>query len=338
MYEQIIPTELFRERQLALLEEAEDRRLVRQLRASAGRKTKARSTVAVSTLGLLAAALLAAGLVALFALSVPALGKENDVRQQSVPRSDKTDAAAIATTSTTTTPKASFASGSGANFLGVKVSDHGNLLSFESPQGQEQLFDGQEGYAVCNSVGAPLGHDTGSVESGFGAPTFSQPNGAGTFPLTVTRKTTDGKFQLKQVWSKPDPIEKDVTVAMTLTNLSTNPLFGLELSRSGDFDIGNSGLDQGAKTDDSVWQWDDSDSSADTSPGGTMLTALTPGANHFSQIHSRSDWVGAGREQCLDGNLATPTSAQDLAMRMFYDLGDFNGGQSKTVKFEYGRM
>jgi hypothetical protein len=30
-----------------------------------------------------------------------------------------------------TTVKASFASGSGANFLGVKVSDHGNLLSFE---------------------------------------------------------------------------------------------------------------------------------------------------------------------------------------------------------------
>ena len=244
-----------------------------------------------------------------------------------------------------TVVKASFASGSGTNFLGVKVSDHGNLLSFESPQGQENAFSDAEGYAVCSTqvddetVGERVnGHDTGSVFGGFAAPTFSQPNGAGTFPLTVTRRTIDGKFQLTQVWNKPDTVEKDVTVAMTLTNLSTNPLFGLELSRSGDFDIGNSGLDQGAKTDDSVWQWDDSDSSADTSPGGTMLTALTPGANHFSQIHSRSDWVGAGREQCLDGNLATPTSAQDLAMRMFYDLGDFNGGQSKTVKFEYGRM
>jgi hypothetical protein len=25
-------------------------------------------------------------------------------------------------------------------------------------------------------------------------------------------------------------------------------------------------------------------------------------------------------------------------MRMFYELGDFNAGQSKTVKFEYRRM
>src|SRR5215204_2911648 len=182
MYEQINPTQMFRERQLALLEEAGDRRLARQLRAGAERQTKERSTIAVSTVGLLAA-LLAAGLVALFALSVPALGKENDVRQQSVPRSDKRDAA-IATTSTTTTPKASFASGSGANFLGVKVSDHGNLLSFESPQGQEQLFDGQEGYALCSNFGNTVhAHDTGSVESGFGVPTFSQPNGTGTFPL-----------------------------------------------------------------------------------------------------------------------------------------------------------
>jgi hypothetical protein len=35
-----------------------------------------------------------------------------------------------------TTVKASFASGSGTNRLGVKVSNHGNLLSFVSPAGQ----------------------------------------------------------------------------------------------------------------------------------------------------------------------------------------------------------
>src|SRR5215217_7021489 len=48
-----------------------------------------------------------------------------------------------------TTVKASFVSGTGANFLGVKVSNHGNLLSFESPAGQEAVFtgEGREGYA-----------------------------------------------------------------------------------------------------------------------------------------------------------------------------------------------
>src|SRR5215218_753776 len=134
-----------------------------------------------------------------------------------------------------TTVKASFASGSGANFLGVKVSNHGNLLSFESPAGQEAVFQGREGYAICTTGGSTHnGNDTGDVEVGFGAPTFVQPT-AGKFPLTVTRNTTDGKFQLKQVWAKPDAIEKDVTVTMTLTNRSNAAIQGVFLARSGDF-------------------------------------------------------------------------------------------------------
>jgi hypothetical protein len=287
--------------------------------------------------GLMAALATMAAIVALCAISAHASAEQGADLQRSVSGSSK-KAAAATTSSTSTTPKASFASDSGANFLGVKVSDHGNLMSFESPQGQEQVFDGQEGYAVCNSGGGSFGHDTGSVESGFGPPTFSQPNGAGTFPLTVTRKTTDGKLKLTQVWNKPDPVEKDVTVTMTVTNLSSNPLFGLGLSRSGDFDIGNSGVDQGAKTADSAWQWNDADSSADTPPGGTMLTALTPGTKHVAQMDARAEWLNAGRTKCFDGSVITPTSTQDLAMRMAYTLGDFNGGQSKTVKFEYGLM
>jgi hypothetical protein len=341
MYEQITPTQTFRERQLALLEEAGDRRLVRQLRAGAERKTKARSTVAGSTLGLLAA-LLAAGLLVLFAFSVPALGKQS-ASEKSVSGSNNNDAA-LTTTSSTTTPKASFTSGSGASFLGVKISDHGNLLSFESPQGQENVFSDAEGYAVCSandfSERTVNGHDTGSVEGGFGTPTFSQPNGTGTFPLTVTRNTTDGKFQLTQVWNKPDAIEKDLTVTMTLKNISGANLNDVTLSRSGDFDVGSSSSDQGATTGDSTWQWDDVSSSADNSKVGTMLTALTFGTAHLSRVESRSDWVAAGgtRTGCFARNLATPTSVQDLAMRVTYDVGFFPAGQSKTVKFEYERM
>src|SRR5215216_7571765 len=50
--------------------------------------------------------------------------------------------------------KASFVSGTGADFLGVKVSNHGNLLSFESPAGQEAVFtgEGREGYALCTDT------------------------------------------------------------------------------------------------------------------------------------------------------------------------------------------
>jgi hypothetical protein len=239
-----------------------------------------------------------------------------------------------------TTVKASFASGSGANFLGVKVSDHGNLLSFESPAGQEAVFSGHEGYAVCSNFTQTVhGHDTGDIESGFGAPTFSQPNGSGTFPLTVTRNTTDGKFRLKQVWNKPDATEKDVTVTMTLTNISSASINNVFLSRSGDFDVGTSSSDRGARTNDSVWQWDDVNG-GDSPPVGLMLKALTFGTVHSAFVDLRSDWVGGTRQTCFEHLPAviTPTSVQDLAMRARYSLFNFSPGQSKTVKFEYGRM
>jgi hypothetical protein len=256
--------------------------------------------------------------------------------------------------SSSTTPKATFTNGSGANFLGVKVSDHGNLLSFESPAGQEALFLsdplGNEGFLVCSSgLDGPTvhGHDTGNVEGGFGTPTFAQPNGAGTFPLTVTRNTTDGKFQLKQVWAKPDAIEKDVTVTMTLTNRSSSAISNVKLARTGEFDVGPTGQDRGARTRDSVWQWDDSGGGPDSSaPGGLMLTALTFGTAHQGSVESSTEWrngipaaaIGPIRTRCEGFAQLTPTGVDDYAMKSVYNLETLNAGQSKTVKFEYGRM
>jgi hypothetical protein len=69
-----------------------------------------------------------------------------------------------------------------------------------------------------------------------------------------------------------------------------------------------------------------------------MLTALTSATNHGVFVESRSNWVDATRETCVHGSLTTPTTVQDLALRGIYSLLDFNAGQSKTVKFEYGRM
>jgi hypothetical protein len=294
-------------------------------------------------LGALMAALATmAAILALCALSAHASAEQGGDPQRSVSGESKKVAAIATTSSTSTTPKASFASGSGDNFLGVKVSDHGNLVSFESPKGQEQVFDGREGYALC-SIGVSdaltvHGHDTGSVESGFGPPTFSQPT-AGKFPLTVTRKTTDGKLKLMQVWNQPDAVEKDVTVAMTVTNLSGNSINEVLLSRSGDFDVGNTSADQGARTNDSAWQWNDVDNTTDSPPVGLMLGALSLGTNHEALIESRPDWdINETRQSCLGSVRGTPTPSEDLAMRMLYGLGGLNGGQSKTVKFEYGRM
>lgn len=233
-------------------------------------------------------ALLAAGLLVLFVSSMCAVGEQSD-SQKGIPASGKKDSG-VAIQSSSTAAKATFASGSGFNFLGVKVSNHGNLLSFESPAGREAVFGGCEGYAVCSAGGGEVhAHDTGHLEAGFGAPTFSQPT-AGAFQITVTRRTTDDKFRLKQVWSKPDATEKDVTVATTLTKLSSGPIDGGQLSRSGDFDIGDSSSDQGALTTDSAWLWDN-EGGADVQPVGLMLTGLTFGTNHAVRIEHQSDWI-----------------------------------------------
>ena len=247
-----------------------------------------------------------------------------------------------------TTVKASFASGSGFNFLGVKVSDHGNLISFESPASRQAVFGGREGYAVCSGAGDPVhGHDTGDVEGGFAAPTFSQPT-VGAFPLTVTRRTTDGKFQLTQVWAKPDPVEKDVTVTMTLKNISGAPIdSNVMLSRSGDFDLGDSSADLGAETRDSAWMWDD-DNGPEVQAAGLKLATLTFATTHAARMETTSDWMlgrtspslGASRLGCQDLFTQTPTPEPgDFAMRVFYLFeGGLAAGQSKTVKFQYGRM
>jgi hypothetical protein len=125
-------------------------------------------------------ALLAAGLLALFVSSMSAVGEQSD-SQKDIPGSGKKDSG-VAIQSSSMAAKATFAFGSGFNFLGVKVSNHGILLSFESPAGREAVFGGREGYAVCSAGGEVHAHDTEDLEAGFGAPTFSQPT-AGAFKL-----------------------------------------------------------------------------------------------------------------------------------------------------------
>ena len=64
------------------------------------------------------------------------------------------------------------------------------------------------------------------------------------------------------------------------------------------------------------------------------------GTDHKTLMERSDQWVGVTREVCAPGTgLRTPTSVEDLVMRVFYNFpGGLNTGQSKTVKFEYGRM
>jgi hypothetical protein len=68
------------------------------------------------------------------------------------------------------------------------------------------------------------------------------------------------------------------------------------------------------------------------------LTALTFATTHGADIDSAVEWANNRGQRCDDLTQLTPVAAGDWAMRVIYKLGNLTAGQSKTVKYEYGRM
>jgi hypothetical protein len=237
-----------------------------------------------------------------------------------------------------TTQQAAFTSGSGATFFHVAVSDNGNLLAFESPQGRQ--MSNNEGYAVCSTNGTH-GYDFPFDAQNFSSPTITQTT-AGAFPVTITRTTSDGMFQLKQVWNKPDNTEKGVTVAMTLKNRSSSTINGVMLSRGGYFNPAGVGsgysASSGARTSDSVYQWEDVDGGTPPPQAGIMLSALTFQTSHITATELYPNWYQYSHFGCVPDEVDTPILSGALTSRVVYNLGNMAAGTSKTVKVEYSRM
>ena len=75
------------------------------------------------------------------------------------------------------------------------------------------------------------------------------------------------------MWAKPDAVEKDVTVTMTLKNISSATIKGVLMSRSGDFDVGDQSARPGSAHKRLAWLW--VSATLVSPPGGLMLTALS---------------------------------------------------------------
>jgi hypothetical protein len=247
---------------------------------------------------------------------------------------DKDGTIGIQSTSCHTT----LTSGSGANYLQVCITNHGNLINFISPNGSGDHIN-SEGYALCDNTGGEFvdGYDTGSSEAGCGNPTISQPNGANTLPLTITR--TCDCIRFKQVFSR-DTTEKDITITMTLTNVCSFTLNVVRVSRYFDGDLnGDSGDDTYDKSFDAVWARDDFGQAL-------TLTALTFGTSHEARIEEYRHWNPNGEVgfqsakgcSALAGGQIGPTSPGDFVGRATYFLGNLSPNQSKTVKVVYRRQ
>ena len=248
---------------------------------------------------------------------------------------------------------ATIASGSGASFFRVCISDRGNVVSFETPAGYEQAISG-DGYVLCSAdrSGVPTVHgwDAGGFgEEGFAPPLIDQPNGPNTLPLRITRVTLDGTFELVQTF-RFDGLEKDLTVTMRVTNLSGQPRLRVALARflrmSPNRSVetaGQHGENNATRTADSVVLWDDSDDDGPQGPAyGVGLTARTFQTRHRTVVEDHDDWNPADSdgpqraEGCSPIALTTPKlGLRDLQGRVTYDFGTIGRFGARRVAFLY---
>ena len=114
-----------------------------------------------------------------------------------------------------------FSSGSGLTSLSFCVDPAGSILAFTSPAGESYLNE-WEGYGICDLDAATSYYYYGAAGTtmNWEKPAASEPNGKGTFPLKIVRKTGDGAFTLTQnyAWNTNERIVK---VAMVLKNDTT---------------------------------------------------------------------------------------------------------------------
>ena len=150
----------------------------------------------------------AALLLALVALAASALAQESEKDIHIAPLG--TDAC-----------QSTFKSGNGVSYMAFCTTQNGNVRKFESPSGSNQLYQGGEGYGLCDLTNGNVGYYDWGIygDSGWQDSTLTQPNGPNTLPLTITRTSADGVWTLKQVFSR-NTTTPSVKITMTLKNNS----------------------------------------------------------------------------------------------------------------------
>lgn len=214
----------------------------------------------------------------------------------------------------------------------VTISNHGNVIQFESPIGSEHITNGsiEEGYILCNS--GTNRFDLADIEAGFGPAVTSCPTAT---TCTVTRNTSDGLMQLKQNFTFV-AAEKRLRIAHTVKNLSGAPLFGVVLRRQADFDIeenltGSFTNNHAATEQDAVFAWNDAADDASSVGHGMILRHVTPNA-------TRQAKVNFFESSCSPADQANGAPVNgDFTDTLEYNLGTINSGASKSVTVDYER-
>jgi hypothetical protein len=234
-----------------------------------------------------------------------------------------------------------FTSGSGPSYLKICISARGTIAHFESPQGSIHIT-GREGHVLCadSDFFSPVGFDAGNAEGGWAVASVSQPSGAGTLPLIVTRRSLDGHVQLKQTFTR-NTLDVGVDIKMEVKNLSAAALTAVQLHRYGDLDV-----EQTAGNDEwrrsirgSVWA-----TGPPTEAQGDMVMLTTTSNAFFTTVNTSErfgTWnpLGSGAQSArICVAFATNNFVGDGVARIRKDLGDIAPGATKTVTFRYRRF
>ncbi|MGB7922626.1 MAG: hypothetical protein WCF57_05220 [Pyrinomonadaceae bacterium] len=229
--------------------------------------------------------------------------------------------------------------GTGQGFFSLRLSSDGNIRWIRSPN-QITHIDDQEGYVVCGT-GVATAYDAGFIDSGWSQSTVMQCGGPGTLPMIFTRQTLDGTLELQQIidWN---PQEKEVFITMTLKNISGAQLTNVRLARyfNGDISRVNNSPFTDAIDDiydrdtDAVWG---KDNGAGANHHNISLLAQTAGLSHTAAVESKANY-DTTKTTCEPIPEAVPTAPGDYTGRLTYNLGTFNVGVSRTVKYIYRRM
>ena len=224
--------------------------------------------------------------------------------------------------------QSTFTSGNanGISYMKFCTTQNGNVAKFESPVNFDQLYQGGEGYGVCdrtNNANVRY-YDWGVYgDSGWQASQITQPNGPNTFPLTITRTTADGVWTLKQVFSR-NTTTPAVKVTMTLTNNSavTRQVY---LERFADVDADGYSVN---------WFDGTGFAASGRSVFGLMMRHLT-----IDGIALGGYIVPAGTtDPCsisLVGGIPYNGDAATLLLWTYHDGNSIATGTSKTAAFEY---
>jgi hypothetical protein len=210
-----------------------------------------------------------------------------------------------------------FSKGSGASLVKYCLSAEGTMIELEAPAAQEHIGNGEiwEGYVVCSGTSALAWDLTGSA-SGFGPTTvLSGPTAA----KVALRRESD-QFRLDQAFAFESK-EKDVTITMTLTNISGAAIPDVRIARAYDPDIDNGAVGVEVKSVRGVWA------------GGANAVTLTGTA----WTSATDTAVGtATAPACSPAGASTPASTGDATLaNVTYRVGNMASGAKKKVTFVY---